>query len=108
MDPVRYSYDFGDDWKHALEFENVLASDGRAYPRCVAGAGACPPEDVDGARGYSEFLVAIQEADHPEHREMLDWVGGSFDPRAFAPADVGFDDPKKRWHNAFGRGNEPV
>ena len=40
--------------------------------------------------------------------EMLDWVGGSFDPSAFAPEDVEFDDPKERWRNAFGRGNEPV
>ncbi len=28
-------------------------------------------------------LEAIQNPKHPEHEEMLEWVGGSFDPEAF-------------------------
>ena len=51
--PVRYLYDFGDDWNHTLEVEDILPADGGSYPRCVAGAGACPPEDVGGTHGYA-------------------------------------------------------
>jgi hypothetical protein len=28
-------------------------------------------------------LDAIQDPQHPEHEEMLEWVGGEFDPEAF-------------------------
>jgi hypothetical protein len=99
--PARYLYDFGDDWQHTVEFEDVSPADGGTYPRCVAGAGACPPEDVGGPHGYAEFLQAIRDPRHPEHRSMLDWVGGSFDPAAFRPDSIVFDDPAKRWQIAF-------
>ncbi len=100
-DPVRYRYDFGDDWEHTLEFEDIVPSDGGAYPRCVAGAGACPPEDVGGTYGYAEFLKVIHDARHPEHDAMLQWVGGSFDPHAFSPHSITFDNPRERWQIAF-------
>jgi hypothetical protein len=100
-DPVRYRYDFGDDWEHVLEFEERVSADGGAYPRCMAGAGACPPEDVGGTHGYKEFLQVIRDVRHPEREAMLQWAGGSFDPRAFAPASVVFDNPQERWKIAF-------
>ena len=100
-DPVRYRYDFGDDWKHTLEFEELLPADGGAYPRCVGGAGACPPEDVGGTSGYAEFLRTIANRRHPERATMLEWVGGAFDPAAFDPGAVKFDDPRERWKMAF-------
>lgn len=100
-DPVRYRYDFGDDWEHTLEFEEVVPDDGGAYPRCVAGAGACPPEDVGGTHGYAEFLRVIRNRRHPEHQSMLQWAGGSFDAHAFDPKSVVFDNPRKRWKIAF-------
>ena len=101
MNPMRYRYDFGDDWEHTLEFEGSVIGDGGAYPRCVAGAGACPPEDVGGTRGYADFLQIIRNRRHPEHSETLAWVGGTFDPHAFDPASVKFDDPRQRFRTAF-------
>ena len=100
-DPVRYRYDFGDDWEHTLEFEEIVPHDGGAYPRCVAGAGACPPEDVGGTHGYAEFLQVIRNRRHPERQSMLQWAGGSFDQHAFNPKSVVFDDPRKRWKIAI-------
>jgi Plasmid pRiA4b ORF-3-like protein len=100
-DPVRYRYDFGDDWEHTLEFEDVVPTDGGAYPRCVAGASACPPEDVGGTHGYAEFLRAIRDARHPEHEAMLQWAGGRFDPDTFRPQAITFDNPRQRWKSAF-------
>jgi len=101
MNPVRYRYDFGDDWEHTLEFEAMGPGDGGTYPRCVAGAGACPPEDVGGTHGYIEFLRIIRDARHPEHDERLQWGGGSFDPHAFTTASITFDNPRERWQTAF-------
>lgn len=98
--PVRYRYGFGDDWEHTLEFEDLVPADGGAYPRCVAGAGACPPEDVGGTHGYAEFLRVIRDTGHPEHDAMLQWVGGSFDPSSFRTDSMRFDDPKERWKKA--------
>jgi len=100
-DPVRYRYDFGDDWEHTLEFEELVPADAGAYPRCVDGAGACPPEDVGGTHGYTEFLQAISNRRHPEHRPMSEWAGGAFDAKAFDPKAIKFDDPRKRWKAAF-------
>jgi hypothetical protein len=101
MVPMRYRYDFGDNWEHIVEFEGVIPADGGAYPRCLAGAGACPPEDVGGPFGYADFLKAIGDPHHAEHGAMLEWVGGRFDPHAFDPQLVRFDNPRERWKIAF-------
>lgn len=102
--PALYVYDFGDDWEHALiyEGEQPVESSG-AYPRCVAGARRCPPEDCGGVHGYVDFLAAIADPAHSEHEASLTWVGGSYDPDGFDPAKVVFDDPLKRWKTAFER-----
>jgi hypothetical protein len=100
-DPVRYRYDFGDDWEHTVEFEELLPADEDAYPRCVGGAGACPPEDVGGTSGYAEFLRTIADRRHPERAAMLQWAGGAFDPHMFDPKAVRFDNPAERWKTAF-------
>ena len=77
----RYDYDFGDDWKHIIDIEKTLpAEEGVRYPRCVKGERACPPEDCGGPYGYPYFLDKIQDPEHDEHEETLEWVGGEFDP----------------------------
>ena len=80
----RYTYDFGDGWEHRIKVEKVLPPDpALGTPLCLAGANACPPEDVGGSPGYLDFVDAVSDPNHPEHDEMLDWCGGSFDPTAF-------------------------
>jgi len=101
--PMLYSYDFGDEWRHTVFYEGTWsAEDDATYPRCVAGARRCPPEDCGGTEGFRDFLAAVADRRHPEHAGMLRWVGGSFGPEAFDPATVRFDDPKERWRIAFG------
>ena len=79
-----YEYDFGDNWEHELLVEKILPRDeGKRYPVCLTGKGACPPEDCGGIWGYASFLEAIRDPEHPEHDEMLAWVGGEFDPDIF-------------------------
>ncbi|MGD8966808.1 MAG: LexA family transcriptional regulator [Anaerolineae bacterium] len=78
-----YEYDFGDSWEHVLEVERVLEPvPGRRYPVCIEGERATPPEDVGGIWGYELYLEAMQDPDHPEHEEYLEWRG-EFDPELF-------------------------
>lgn len=79
-----YEYDFGDDWLHQILVEKILPlEEGAPYPVCVTGKRACPPEDCGGIGGYYDFVEAIQNPDQPEHKNMLEWFGGRFDPEAF-------------------------
>jgi tetratricopeptide (TPR) repeat protein len=79
-----YEYDFGDGWEHDVLVEKVLdAEPGVKYPACVAGKRACPPEDCGGVWGYANLVEAVNDPEHPEHDEMLEWLGGGFDPEAF-------------------------
>jgi hypothetical protein len=81
----RYVYDMGDSWTHTLLVEKTVpAEPASAYPRCTDGKRACPPEDCGGPWGYGSLLETLGDPKHPEHDEMLEWVGGKFDPEAFA------------------------
>ncbi len=81
---MTYEYDFGDSWLHEILVEKISPPEpGATYPRCIGGEYACPPEDIGGPPGYANFAMAIQNPRHPEHREMLDWVGKNFDPFKF-------------------------
>ena len=79
-----YTYDFGDGWQHKITVEKILQVDTSArYPLCLAGERACPPEDCGGIGGYAELLKIIRNPRHKEHKEMMYWLGGSFDPEYF-------------------------
>ena len=76
-----YLYDFGDSWEHEVLVEKVLTPETDVqYSVCIKAKRACPPEDCGGTWGYQEFVEAVQDVEHPEHEEMLEWVGGYFDP----------------------------
>lgn len=86
-DSLVNDYDFGDGWEHTVVLEQVLAAaPGGKYPYVVDGKRACPPEDCGGTGGYGRLLEVLGDPKHSEHAEMVEWVGGSFDPEAF---DVG-------------------
>ena len=81
---LRYQYDFGDDWEHVILVEAVLPpAPGVRYPICLKGKRACPPEDCGGPWGYANLLEAIADPAHPEHSDLLGWLGKPFDPEAF-------------------------
>jgi hypothetical protein len=88
QDRFSYTYDFGDDWEHAILVEAVTqAEPGIAYPRCLAGRRACPPEDCGGIWGYGYLLEILADPKHEEHEDRLEWLGldsaDQFDPTAF-------------------------
>ena len=79
-----YLYDFGDGWEHDVLIEKAVAVGVDERPLlCLAGANACPPDDVGGPHGYADFLKAIANPKHKEHRHYLQWCGGAFDPKGF-------------------------
>ena len=61
------------------------AEKGGRYPICVEGERSCPPEDVGGVWGYSEFLEAVADPKHEQHEEFKEWAG-PFDPEEFDAA----------------------
>jgi Plasmid pRiA4b ORF-3-like protein len=101
---ITYTYDFGDDWEHSIELEQIRPRDPSApAPACIAGLRRCPPEDSGGPAGYANILAAITNPKHPERSEILEWLGGTFDPNQFDRESVTFDDPSKRFELAFSR-----
>jgi hypothetical protein len=88
-DKIVYEYDFGDGWEHDIILEKILPVEStQAYPFCLDGKMACPPEDCGGVWGYESMLQAIQDPKHEEHEEILDWLGDDFDPKYFDAAEV--------------------
>ncbi len=76
---IVYEYDFGDDWQHVLEIESEHTSvppTDLAYPVCLAGARARPPEDCGGVGGYEHLLEALRDPAHPEHKDLKRWARG--------------------------------
>ena len=60
-----------------------MPSVGAGTPHLVDGARACPPEDCGGTGGFEHLLEVLADPADEEHEEMLEWVGGSYDPGAF-------------------------
>ena len=92
-DRLGYTYDFGDDWEHIIVVEAITSPEpGIAYPRCLTGRRACPPEDCGGIWGYDYLIEILTDPGHEEHQERLEWLGldspSQFDPTAFDPAQA--------------------
>ena len=68
---AEYLYDFGDDWLHEIVVEQVLPVDPRrAYPVCLEGKGAGPPEDCGGPHGFENIREALSDPKHPQYWDM--------------------------------------
>jgi hypothetical protein len=81
---IGYEYDFGDSWEHELVVEaRTVAEDDQAYPACIAGEGACPPEDCGGVYGFAELKDVLAGPDSEERDEMQERIGEDFDPAHF-------------------------
>lgn len=97
-DVAIYEYDMGDDWLHEILLEGILLKEkGTKYPRCLAGACACPPEDCGGAPGFEHLLEVLASPQHPEHKDLIDWLGEEYDPKKFDLAAIKFTNPKTQW-----------
>jgi hypothetical protein len=96
-DGAGYVYDFGDQWVHHIVVEKIhRPAPNIHYPRCSAGARACPPEDCGGPLGYERTLRAIRSRSGPRYRELREWGLHRYDPAKFDREKVnrGLADPQ--------------
>ena len=104
-DVAEYEYDFGDGWQHEVLLEGILLKEKKEkYPKCLGGERACPPEDCGGVDGYYHLLEVLSDSANEEYEEMVMWLGKKYDADEFDARRVKFDNPKKRWKNAFSGG----
>lgn len=87
--PVRYVYDFGDNWVHSITVEQTRPVAARnPQARCTGGRRAAPPEDCGGIGGYRHLLEALADPAHDDHHDMIEWLGlataDEFRPAAFS------------------------
>jgi|GEM_PF-525628 len=81
-----YEYDFGDSWRHEVKYEKrIVPEKGAKFPRCVEGAGACPPEDCGGLGRYYGLVDAYADPKDEGHDYARERLGRRFDPAAFDP-----------------------
>ena len=95
-----YTYDFGDNWEHAVVLERLLPAQlslDLEYPICIDGKLACPPDDCGGIPGYYELIEALADPEHDRHEEISEWISDGFDPQAFSVENVNrMLSPKRR------------
>lgn len=88
-DRLLYVYDFGDNWGHTVELEKVLEVDpSKRYPVCISGQRNAPPEDVGGIFGFEDFVEAMNDMEHPQHDDFVEWHSGFFDETAFSKSKI--------------------
>ena len=82
---VKWEYDFGDSWIHEITLveKQAVDADETVKIELTKGTGACPPEDCGGVGGYRHLLNVLKDPSNEEYEEMVGWLGGSFDPKAF-------------------------
>lgn len=82
---IQWEYDFGDSWTHELKLVEKVALDKEDEVKVtlVKATGACPPEDCGGVGGYRHLLNTLKNPGSEEYEEMVGWLGGGFDPKAF-------------------------
>lgn len=85
---VEYQYDFGDNWMHDVLFEgSPTPQPGVTYPQCLEGEHACPPEDVCGIHGFSEYLEAIADSSHERLSKSRDVMSQDHSLRCSRPCE---------------------
>jgi hypothetical protein len=94
-----YEYDFGDSWEHRITVEKILDPDPApaALALCLDGERACPPDDCGGVYGYANLLDVIMDPKHEEYEDMMEWLGGKFDPEVFDRGKINRYLRKLKW-----------
>ena len=85
---IIWEYDFGDSWDHEVKLVEKAEVDGKTNipVTLVKATGACPPEDCGGVYGYRHLLDVLKNPHDEEYEEMIEWLGGDFDPKKFSIA----------------------
>jgi hypothetical protein len=97
---LRYDYDFGDGWEHDVEAEAIdPTEDEQTYPAVIAGARACPPDDIGGPPGYQDALDCAVAGEALDPDTIGIRLEPGFDPEHFdiATADEQIREPPPPW-----------
>ena len=70
---IVYTYDFGDNWEHIIEVEDLLFDFDKNHPVCIDGSGDRPPEDVGGEGGYEDFIETMKDPSHEDYIHLKEW-----------------------------------
>jgi len=94
-------YEYGGRWTiKVLGLSPYTPAEGEAAQiRCEAGAGAAPPEELQGPQRFRRLLGALNRENGPERYNALDELGEDFDPERF-----NLDDYNRRLAGAAGGG----
>lgn len=94
-----YQYDFGDSWIHVVKVEKIEPTDAStsAVVVCQKGTRACPPEDCGGIYGYAHMLAVLNDPEHPEREDILEWLPEGFDASLFDIKQVNAQLAQARW-----------
>ncbi len=71
---ILYTYDYGDNWHHYIELENVIEDCDEDLPILLSGEGDSPPEDVGGTGGYADFLEILADPSHEDYNHLTAWA----------------------------------
>ena len=81
---IGYEYDFGDGWEHIIRLKRTIENCAAPYPHCIQAIGDAPMEDSGGPEGFAQIMKILHTPAHPAHREISDWVRGTW----WHPMDV--------------------
>jgi Plasmid pRiA4b ORF-3-like protein len=99
----RYKYDLNIPWRHEVRIEDRQQSEvGKAYPACIGGSGACPPEDSGGPAAFMAGRDGMLSLDALEDLETMAEIIGQV---ALDRRPEVLDDDETRWRleSAVGR-----
>ena len=75
IEKLEYTYDFGDNWIHNIQIENVVESEEKfKNPVCLKAKMASLPEDCGGPWGYEDLLDVINNPKDERYQDMKDWL----------------------------------
>ncbi|MBW6465630.1 MAG: plasmid pRiA4b ORF-3 family protein [Brevefilum sp.] len=84
-----YVYDMGDNWHHEILIEDIQDTSQPLHGAiCLAGARACPPEDVGSLPGYFQLLEDLKRPSSEQFMHTQSWLGYVYDPEAFDLGEV--------------------
>lgn len=83
-----YTYDFGDEWQHRVTVEKVIENYEYNYPLVIKYKGDCPIEDCGGILGYYHILNIINDKNHPEYDEYMEFLKVQGYPKEYRVDEV--------------------
>jgi hypothetical protein len=82
-DLMELSYEYGTKWTIKIILLSRYEGESGERVRCVAGAGAAPPEQIEGPLRYRKFLLALERGNEAERQGAERELGAGFDPNYF-------------------------